>query len=185
MKNFIVFVILLIAFLISLPKMHYFMKTRNGVRFENFQSESALNLSPILRNYLDNAHITYYLYKLPNYVIDFLKYDKEFSTIYKNTKKATIIIFSQDRKQETSATGLYSNAQNLQKKYAAVYNLIIRDEILPPKYIQEYDNIAYKDFREYCSGFCILNPSNNTMFTFKRITNTETEALEAIFQQLK
>ena len=114
-----------------------------------------------------------------------LLFDFKFSTIYKNDKKATIIIFTQDRKQETAAVGLYSNAQNLQKKYSTMYNLIIRDEILPPKYMQKYNNIAYKDFREYCSGFCILNPSNNTMFTFKRITNSETEALEAIFQQFK
>ena len=175
----------LVVFFISLQHMHVFMKTRNGIRFENFQTESSENLSPILTNYLNNAHVTYHLYKMPNYVVDFLKYNNEFSTIYKNKQKATMIIFSQDRKSESSATGFYYNAENLYKKYNTSYNLIVRNEVSSPDYIQYYDKVAYKDLREYCSGLCILNPSNDTMFTFKRITNSESEALEAVFQQYK
>ena len=185
MKSLIVFFILLVVFFISLQHMHVFMKTRNGIRFENFQTESSENLSPILTNYLNNAHVTYHLYKMPNYVVDFLKYNNEFSTIYKNKQKATMIIFSQDRKSESAATGFYYNAENLYKKYNTSYNLIVRNEVSSPDYIQYYDKVAYKDLREYCSGLCILNPSNDTMFTFKRITNSESEALEAVFQQYK
>ena len=185
MKHFVVFLISLVILIIALSNTHMFLKTRNGAPFECFKTETSEALPPILSGYLLNTNIRYHLYKMPNYVIDLLTYDKNFSIIYKSGPKFTIIVFPSKLEVADSANFqvFYDKLKDLHKQYSSSFNLIVRDESVAPVFNQQYDRVAYKDLREHCSVFCLINPQNNLMFGFKRITNTETEALEAVFQQ--
>ena len=68
------------------------------------------------------------------------------------------------------------------KRYKGNFNILVFDEE-SKSYPFQYDKDAYRDLRVYCKHFCLVDPSRKTIFIFKRISNTEIEALEAVFQQ--
>lgn len=166
--------------------LHLFLKTTHGERFEYFKTETAIVLPQILSNYLYNTQTRYSVYKIPNYVKDLLIYNKDFSVVYKSKNKYSVIIFKPEEnvsKNTNAFTPFYHKVQNLVGEYNKSFNLIVKNETLKPNYPLKADRVAYKDLKEYCNSFCVIDPTNDTMFVFSRISSTETEALEVLFQQ--
>ena len=73
--------------------------------------------------------------------------------------------------------------QKLTKEYSKSFNLIVKEDKDSPKYTLHNERIAYKDLKEFCGVFCLIDPAEDTMFVFKKMTNSEIEALDVLFQQ--
>lgn len=187
MKHFVLLIVTLVICLFCLQDLHVFSYTKDGHRFEYFQTESSNAIPPILANYLRNAKINYSVYKIPNYVKEFLTYDKEFNVIYKSGTKSSIIIFTPRDyvlSNENAFKPFYNQVKKLiSNEYPNSFNLIVKEEIAKPKYPLRVDRVAYNDLKSFCGSFCVINPKNDTMFVFKRITNSEIDALEVLLQQ--
>lgn len=184
MRNFIAFTILLIAFVISLQSAGFFAKTRDGKPYEYFKTVDAKNIPKILAGYLYSSGIGYYIYHTPNYVDDLFVYNKDFSIIEKSKPKYTAIVFA-DYKSDSSDSVLElfnENLDEVHKRYNENFNMLVLNGETR-SYPFKYDNDAYKDLRNYCKHFCLVDPSRKTIFVFKRMSNTEVDALEAVFQQ--
>ena len=67
--------------------------------------------------------------------------------------------------------------------YQDSFNLVIYGDNLPADYHLKYDKDAYNELIKYCGAFCLIDPSKDTIFVFNKITNTEKESLEILFQQ--
>ena len=117
---------------------------------------------------------------------DLFKYNKDFSVIYNAKNKYTVIVFTPRNymKENKNAFGpFYQKGTKLISMYPDSFNIIERNEFAKPKYLLRYDRTAYKDLKEYCGSFCIINPKDDTMFVFKHVSNSELGALEVLFQQ--
>lgn len=186
MRHFILFIILVFIGLFCLQDAHFFSRTNNGERFESFKTETSVVLPPILANYLRESHVRYSIYKVPNYVGDFLTYNKDFSLVYSSAPKYSVIIFKPKDYVKANATAFepfYERVQKSLKNYSKSFNLIVIEETVKPKYLLHNDRVAYKDLKKYCGSFCVINPTEWTMFVFNRITKSEVEALDVLFQQ--
>lgn len=186
MKSFIVFLLLVIIFIFCMQDMPLFQKTRNGVRFEYYKTVSAENVPPILAKYCVENGVKYSLYKIPNYVKDLLTYNQDFGIVYKSKPKFTIIILSPEdhmKKEPSSYSLFYNRINTLSENYKKEFNLISVANAENKSYPLKFDNQGLKGLKEYCGGFCLIDPSRDIMFTFKRISATETKALDVLFQQ--
>lgn len=185
MRHFLIFLIISIIGFFLLQDLHLFSKTRSGENFGYFKTETSAVLPPILARYLFNSNVHYSVYKIPNYVQDFLSYNKTFYKFYKNNNKFLIVIFTPQENIKSQGDTLkifYNKVENLSKEYSQYFNLVVIDEIVSPNFILKKEKIAYRDLKEYCGSFCIINSADNTMFTFNKISNSSVEALEAVFQ---
>lgn len=184
MKSFIVFLISIIVFIIAIQNMQIFQKTRDGVRFENYSTLSADSLPPILAGYLSNEGVRYTVYKIPNYVKDLLVHNIEYECVYKNKPKFTVLLISPDIfiNKQPSYRAFYDKVYEMSKKYEEDFNLLLLNHDEKKKYILKFDEQGYKGLKEHCADFCIIDPSRDTMFTFSKVSITETNALEAVFQ---
>ena len=186
MKYLLIFFCILIVGLFTLQDLHVFSKTRYGEQYEYFQTETSQSLPRVLTGYLAESKVRYTLYKIPNYVKDLFKYNKDFSVIYNAKNKYTVIVFTPRNytKENKNAFGpFYQKVTKLILMYPDSFNIIERNEFAKPKYLLRYDRTAYKDLKEYCGSFCIINPKDDTMFVFKHVSNSELGALEVLFQQ--
>ena len=186
MKYLLIFFCILIVGLFTLQDLHVFSKTRYGEQYEYFQTETSQSLPRVLTGYLAESKVKYTLYKIPNYVKDLFKYNKDFSVIYNAKNKYTVIVFTPRNymKENKNAFGpFYQKVTKLILMYPDSFNIIERNEFAKPKYLLRYDRTAYKDLKEYCGSFCIINPKDDTMFVFKHVSNSELGALEVLFQQ--
>lgn len=186
MKYLLIFFCILIVGLFTLQDLHVFSKTRYGEQYEYFQTETSQSLPRVLTGYLAESKVKYTLYKIPNYVKDLFKYNKDFSVIYNAKNKYTVIVFTPRNytKENKNAFGpFYQKVTKLISMYPDSFNIIERNEFAKPKYLLRYDRTAYKDLKEYCGSFCIINPKDDTMFVFKHVSNSELGALEVLFQQ--
>ncbi len=186
MKYLLIFFCILIVGLFTLQDLHVFSKTRYGEQYEYFQTETSQSLPRVLTGYLAESKVRYTLYKIPNYVKDLFKYNKDFSVIYNAKNKYTVIVFTPRNytKENKNAFGpFYQKVTKLISMYPDSFNIIERNEFAKPKYLLRYDRTAYKDLKEYCGSFCIINPKDDTMFVFKHVSNSELGALEVLFQQ--
>lgn len=164
--------------------MQIFQKTRDGVRFENYSTLSADSLPPILAGYLSNEGVRYTVYKIPNYVKDLLVHNIEYECVYKNKPKFTVLLISPDIfiNKQPSYRAFYDKVYEMSKKYEEDFNLLLLNHDEKKKYILKFDEQGYKGLKEHCADFCIIDPSRDTMFTFSKVSITETNALEAVFQ---
>lgn len=185
MKSFIVFLVSLIILLIAVQNMQMFQQTRDGKRFENYSDVPAATLPPILVKYLANEGARYAVYKIPNYVKDLLLYNDEYITVYKSKPKFSIILISPELfiEKQPSYKSFYDKVYELAKMYENDFNLLVLNLNKDKKYTLKFDEQGYKGLQEHCADFCIIDPSRDTMFSFNRISITETNALEAVFQQ--
>lgn len=186
MKELIVFIISVIILVFSVKDLPMFSTTRSGERFEYFDTIPSSDMPEVLRNYLKNENIVYHLYKIPNYVEDLLVYNNDFSIVYKSKPKYTIIVFSPEKNLSENYASFklfYEKLQKLSNEYSSSFNLITKNESDKVRYPMKYERQAYSELRNKCGGFCLINPSNNTIFVFKRITISEKDALDAVFQQ--
>ena len=186
MKHFMVFLIVILLGLFCLRNSHFFSFTIRGERYEYFQTEDSSTLPQILATYLFNSNIRYSVYNIPNYVEDFLIYNKDFSYVYNTSPKCTVMIFKpKDNidKNEPAFRAFYDRVKSLVNEYPNSFNLTILEDTDTHKFVLREDKIAYKDLKEYCGKFCIINPQEGTMFVFAKISNTEKEALDVLFQQ--
>lgn len=186
MRHFILFVIIVLIGLFCLKDVHFFSKTNSGESFEYFKTETSVVLPPILANYLREAHVRYSVYKIPNYVEDFLTHNKDFSLVYKSAPKYSIIIFKpRDYVKENAPafSPFYAKVQKSIKYYSKTFNLIVIEETVTPELLLHNDRVAYKDLKEYCGSFCVIDPTEWTMFVFNKITRSEVEAIDVLFQQ--
>lgn len=184
-KHLLIFVIIVCALLLCMPHIHMFKKTVSGKSYGYFKTETSTYLPPILARYLSDAGVHYSLYKLPNYVVDFLTFNNDFSAVYKSKPKFTIIVFLPEQNPTENYTNiklLYDKLQSLIKFYNKDFNMIVREEWRTTRYIQGYERDAYKDLKSYCGNFCIIDPTGGMMFVFRKISFTEVEALEAVLQ---
>lgn len=179
MKNFITFLILICVFLSYLSYKNILSKTRSGERQEPFKSLTSQNLPPILANYLADRNIRYSLYKIPNNV--------DYSSVYKVSPKYTIILFAPVEKTDSAYAGFsvfYPKLLSEAKLYNNNFNILYNNRLsYDDLYNDPYDKVAFEQFRKHCNYFCLIDPSKDTLFTFKNITISETEALEVLFQQ--
>lgn len=182
MKNFLILFAILLGLLLGISQMHFLKRTPYGHFYGSFKYESSRYLPPILVGYLANNSVKYSLYKLPYYVTDFLMYNNDFSIVYKTKPKFTVVVFKNDNQKDLGH--LYQKLNLLQKSYSKNFNLIVRDSLIVPDYIQSFERDAYKDFELYCGNFCIIDPSKNVMFLFKSFSFNDLEALEGVFQHL-
>lgn len=185
MKSFIVFLISLVILIFAVQNMQVFQKTRDGKPFESYKTVSGDTLPPILTRYLANEGVRYSVYTIPNYVDDLFIHNLEYESIYKSKPKFSIILISPDSqiKKDSSIRSFYDKVYEMTKKYENDFNLLVLNHEANKKYILSFDNQGYKGLKEHCAQFCIIDPARKTMFTFNRISITETEALEAVFQQ--
>ena len=187
MQSFILFIICLLIFLLSFSNSHMMQKTRDGHKLEKFETINTKYLPSILTDYLRSNSIPYSLYKIPNYVSDLLKYHKNFSTVYlENQQKYVIILFVPSDKMSADYAAFkpfYDKISQKLKEFSKDYTIISIEYELKADYVYSYDKIAYADLKKYCEKFCLIDPKTNMMFVFKRISNSETEALDVLFQQ--
>ena len=165
-----------------------FSLTKDGDRFEYFKSVTIEATPKILADYLKRTNVYYAIYKIPNYVREFMANDDKFSLVYSlDTNKFVVVIFNPSEYISTNenAYGLFYNELKklISTEYKGKINLIVIDEPQKPSYKEKLARIAYKDLKEYCGGFCLIDPKAGTMFVFNKISNTEIEALEVLFQQ--
>ena len=184
MHKFSTLLLILVICGILFSQSHFLKKTRNGVSYGYYESLTKQELPYVLAEYLKNAKIPYTLYKMPNYVVDFLKYDKGFSHAYRSGKYM-IITFTSEKKdlKYSSVDSFYNELDNLMSDNRRFYNYIRRDERKPPHFILDVDKDGYEDLRYYCKCFCLINPAKNTMFVFSKITDSERDALDVLIQQ--
>lgn len=186
MKHLVILIIILVFAIFSLQDLHMFSKTRTGQRYEYFKTVTSQTIPPILANYLRNNGVRYSVYVIPNYVRDFLKHNKDFSVVYNSKPKFSVLIFSPENKVKENASNFemfYSKVREQINMYSHSFNLIVYGDNLPADYRLKYDKDAYKELLKYCGAFCLVDPSRDTIFVFNKISNTENEALEALFQQ--
>ena len=170
MKDFIILFIAIVCLTFAFQKSNIFSTTRYGKRQESFKSLNASILPPVLAGYLAERHAKYELYLIPNYMTDFLSLNKDFKSVYNEKPKYSIILFA-----PTNDNASEYNSQSFNVLYFYENNNTI--------YENSYDNIAYKDLLEYCNHFCVIDPSRNTLLSFKRLGTSEMDSLSAILQQ--
>lgn len=165
----------------------FFKKTRNGERYEYFKTETSTYLPQILASYLRTNSIKYRLYKIPNYVIDLLEYNPDFKVAYGISNKYLIIVFQSEKEmaKDKNLPMFYAKLNELLKMYSNSFSSIIinTDEEPGKKYVEKAYNIAYKDLKEYCGRFCLIDSKRKTMFVFPKVYYADLEALEVLFQQ--
>lgn len=189
MKNFLVFLITLFVAVLYFAQHDLFSRTRFGVKLEHFTSvsESKDLLPNILCNYLAEHNIRYKYHKIPNYIKDFLSKNIDYEIVYKNPSKYTAIFFKpakQAKKNSFVFRALYNTFLAEKKFYGDRFQLIYKHDLSAHDvYKNPYDEIAFEDLKEYCKYFCLVNPSNDTIFSFKNLTDTETKAIEVLLQQ--
>ncbi len=186
MQNLIIFLVIFIIFLFSFSNSHMMQKTRDGKKLENFETVNSQLIPQILANYLRNHSISYSVYKIPNYVRDLFKYHKNFSIIYSEHKKYSIILFVPSDKLSNDYAAFkpfYDKISEKVKEYPKTFNLISFNYDEKSDYKYSYDKLAYTDLQQYCDKFCFIDPTTNLMFTFNKISNSEVEALDVLFQQ--
>ena len=186
MRHFFLLLISIILCFFAFDKLHFLSKTSDGEYFGYFKTETSVVLPQILSTYLFNSNVRYSVYKIPNYVEDFLTFNKDFSVVYSSSPKYTIIIFKPKNYNQNNQHQLYNfyqKVQKLTKEYSKSFNLILKEEKDSPKYTLHNERIAYKDLKEFCGAFCLIDPAEDTMFVFKKMTNSEIEALDVLFQQ--
>lgn len=181
----LLFLLLAILFLgITLSTSSFFETTRFGEKQESFEILNSKYIPFVLKNYLAERHIRYYVYNIPNYIEDFFIYNKDFKSISENrSSKFSIILFA-----PVSNDVMFSNfANSLEtsiKDYVEFFNIVyVYKDNLDKVYIDSNDNKAFLDLSKHCKTFCLVDLENKTMFTFKNITNTEVMALPALIQQ--
>ncbi len=187
MKDFFILIFLCVVCFFSLNNVHFMTKTRVGQPLGYFNSVPSDSLPPILANYLRNNNVRYAIYEIPNYVKDFLIYNKLYKHIYKSKSKLKYTVFLFDTQSYVEKDNMqyklfYTKVKELVNKYQGAFNLFVIDENFSNEQILRVDKLAYKDFKEYCGSFCLVNPNNDTIFVYKRLSSTEIEALDAVFQ---
>jgi len=185
MKHLLIFLVITGVFIACLRGGHGWQRTRSGERFEDFQTVALQNITPVLSNYMRDAHISYTIYKIPNYVREFIKYNKDFGEIY-TSGKYTIVTFTGFKRPPKNAQTLKNFYKRLNKEaynHQGFFDYINRPEILDTHFVLKNDKMGYKDFRLYCNRFCIIDPNRDTMFVFKHITESEIKALGVVFQE--
>lgn len=186
MKHFIIFIIILIIAIISLQNSYMFSKTRTGESYGYFKTVTSQTIPPILANYLRESGVRYAVYQIPNFVKDFLERNKDFSIVYKSKPKFSVLIFSPEEKVKENVSNFssfYTKIKEQVNSYPNSFNLVVYGDNLPADYRFRYDKDAYKELIKYCGAFCLVDPSRDMMFVFNKITNTEKESLEILFQQ--
>lgn len=187
MKSFIIFLFSLFIFVVYISYENIFSKTRSGEKQEAFISLSSEKLPPILKNYLSTHSIRYNFYVMPNYIKDFLSENLDYSSVYKVKPKFTVLVFAPDKNNDKNYAGFsnfYFKVLSESKHYGDKFTILYKDkELISDLYKDPYDKVAFKELQHYCGYFCLINPSNDTLFTFKNITDSETRAVDVLFQQ--
>ncbi len=182
MKSFIAFLIVLIIACWTLPHLDFMKKTRSGVKQESFVSLDSSSLPPILKTYFADKHVKFEIYKIPNHVRDLLTLNSDFSSVYQNKSKISVII-TEPKEKNSNFDLLHSNVKKSLADYPNKFNLIYRYENNNISYANPYDTDAANDLQEICKSFCLIDPQRETLLTFKKLTATEVESVEVIFQQ--
>lgn len=182
MKSFILFLIILIIACWTFPHSDFMKKTRSGVKQEAFEPLNSSSLPPILKTYFANNHVKFEIYKIPNHVRDLLTLNSDFSSVYRNKSKISIII-TEPKDKNSNFDLLHSTVKKSLSDYPNKFNLIYRYESNNIDYANPYDTDSARDLMEICKSFCLIDPQRETVLTFKKLTATEVESVEAIFQQ--
>ncbi len=186
MKHFLVFIIILIIAIISLQNSYMFSKTRKGEPYGYFKTVTSQYIPPILANNLRETGVRYSVYQIPNFVKDFLVNNKDFNAVYNSKSKFSVLIFSPEKKVKENVSNFqafYTKVKEQVNMYPDSFNLIVYGDNLPADYRLKYDKDAYNELLKYCGAFCLIDPARDMMFVFNKITNTEKESLEILFQQ--
>lgn len=189
MKNFLVFLITLFFAIFYFSQQDLFSKTRSGEKNGKFilVTEPSDALPHILREYLKNHNVRYEYYKIPNYVRDFLSKNIDYGITYKFPNRYTAILFIPEKstdKNYISFEPFYNELLEEKKIYGDEFQVIYKHDLSDKIVYQDpYDAKAFEDLKMHCHSFCLINPSNDTILSFKYITNTEIDAIEVMLQQ--
>ena len=178
MKSFIAFLVLLIIACYAFPHFDFMQKTRTGEKQESFEPLTSSSLPPILKTYFVNNHVSFELYTIPNHVKDLLTLNADFSSVFRNKSKISILII-EPKNENTNFKLLHEKLKTSITSYSNKFNMIYMYE---NKEIS-YDVRATKDLMEYCHYFCVIDPQRETLLTFKKLTATEANSIEPILQQ--
>lgn len=182
MKSFITFLIILIIACWTFPHFDFMQKTRSGEKQESFEPLTAAYLPPILKTYFANNHVSFELYKIPNHIKDLLTLNSDFSSVFRNKSKMSIIII-EPKNENQNFKLLQGKLKTSVASYSNTFNIIYIYENKEISYPNPYDVRATKDLMEYCHYFCVIDPQRETLLTFKKLTATEVDSVEPILQQ--
>ncbi|MBQ8460553.1 hypothetical protein IJ541_10695 [bacterium] len=189
LKNLLSFILLTTIFIYCVVNGHGMQRTSEGELFEDFQVVALQHITSDLSNYLSKRHIKYTIYRIPNYVREFLKTNEDFSIVYQEDPlKYSIITFTGYKKPPKNITALkefYTKLDTLANQHENFFNYLVHREVMNTHYKAKHDNMAYKDLRLRCNRFCIINPAKNTMFVFSHITDAEKNALDTLFREFE
>lgn len=185
MKQFVVFLVILIIAGWTIPNLDFMKKTRTGAKQESYKSLTSSNLPEIAAAYIAENNIKIKMYELPNYIKDLFKYNGNFSSIYRSKPKYTIILIAPEvsSKDSINFTSLRDKLESEVKNYPDSFNIIYILEDKNIHYTSPYDTEAVKSLMDHCNQFCLIDPKKNTLFTFKKISMTEINTLPVIIQQ--
>lgn len=184
-KSIVLFVVFFIAFLLGMSEMRVMQKTRAGERLGSFTTVESKYMPMVLFQYLKNSSIRYHHYNLPNHLVEFFTYNSDFKSVYEQSPKSTVIKFVSyaDYLPTDNIESFYNEVYLLLGEYKDSFNYIEFDVDKNVYYPFKADNYALKDLREYCSDFCVINPTIGSLFTFAHLTISEKKALPVLFQQ--
>lgn len=182
MKSFIAFLVLLIIACYAFPHFDFMRKTRTGEKQESFEPLTSSSLPPILKTYFVNNHVSFELYTIPNHVKDLLTLNADFSSVFRNKSKISILMI-EPKNENPNFKLLHEKLKTSITSYSNKFDMIYMYENKEISYPNPYDVRATKDLMEYCHYFCVIDPQRETLLTFKKLTATEANSIEPILQQ--
>lgn len=181
--SFLFLIIMVVLFLFSIKECDFMQHTVYGERVEPLKSLDSRYLPKVFTNYAFQNRVRYRLYKIPNYMEEFFRYNKEYLPIYKSGKKHTVLVFSGKTKNQQNSNIFYQKLSSELKTFPKSFNYLEFDYKLKKDYAFRSYNMAYHDLKSLCKVFCLVDPVRNTIFTFYDNRNVETDALGVLFQE--
>lgn len=169
--------------LLTLTKSMYL--TYRGNLKQNFTTYDSSILPYVLANYIRDNHNRFVIYKIPNQVRNLLIYNSDFNEIYKSNKHTVLMFtgYNKNLRNSLSIERFYNHLSSIKPKYTKRINFVVRSEDKDIQYKLSDDTQAYKELKEHCAQFCVIDRELKSMFVLKNISDSELELAEVILQQ--
>ena len=186
MKHFVVLLVVFVIACFAFPRFDFMKKTRHGEHQEDFKPLISKVLPYTLSNYILRNNVKFELAEYPNHVKDLFKYNTDFSIVYRSKPKYTLILIEPSDRLSLEGQSFIMFEDRLTKQlkyYPQDFNIIYRRQDTYIDYSNPYDKTSAEILLKYCRNFCLIDPSRNSIFVFKRLSNTEIEAVPVLLQE--